>query len=183
MKIQFEQIGHVESPWKTLTGMPIQPSGARGVEGRIVLREEFAEGLFDIDGFSHLILLYHLHRVSRFKLLVTPFLDSTPRGIFATRAPLRPNPIGLSIVRLLSHKRAILHVQDVDILDGTPLIDIKPWVSDFDAVSNAHAGWYENARRDVRSYRSDSRFQPEVAPLETGQAAEKPHGQERSQGE
>lgn len=177
MTIQFEPIGRIESPWKSLAGMPIQPAGARGVEGRVVIDARWVDGLADIDGFSHLILLYHLHRVRGFKLRVTPFLDRTARGIFATRAPLRPNPLGLSIVRLVRREGRVLHIQDIDVLDGTPLIDVKPWVADFDMVRNAHAGWYESARHDVSSYRSDARFQSgEDAPTVEKQV-EKSHEQ------
>ncbi len=138
--------------------MPIQPSGAAGVRGSVEILPELVEGLRDLDGFSHIILLYHFHQVQEFKLTVLPFLDSQPRGVFATRAPVRPNPIGLSIVRLLSVEGNILHVENVDILDGTPVLDIKPYVPAFDRPPADRVGWLEQARDKVQSKRSDSRF-------------------------
>jgi tRNA-Thr(GGU) m(6)t(6)A37 methyltransferase TsaA len=116
------------------------------------------EGIKDLEGFTHVILLYHLHRVRRTDLTVTPFLGWEPRGVFATRAPTRPNPIGLSIVRLIRIEGNRLHLGDVDILDGTPLLDIKPYVPDFDRPEAARAGWLEAERGRVKSVKSDRRF-------------------------
>jgi len=138
--------------------MPIQPSGALGIRGKVVIEPQYTAGLKDLDGFSHIILLYHLHRVQGHTLTVTPFLDKQPRGLFATRAPKRPNPIGLSVVRLLEVKNEILIIEDVDILDGTPLLDIKPYIPDFDHRPGARIGWLEKSRGEVRSHRSDDRF-------------------------
>jgi tRNA-Thr(GGU) m(6)t(6)A37 methyltransferase TsaA len=137
--------------------MPIQPSRARDVEGIIEVFPEFQEGLSDLEGFSHLILLYHFHRVRGYSLRVIPFLDKEPRGIFATRAPKRPNPIGLSVVRLRGMEGNRLWVLDVDILDGTPLLDIKPYVPEFDSRSRVRIGWLEEAKRE-RKILSDDRF-------------------------
>ena len=138
--------------------MPIQPAAGVGVEGRIEVFEEFQGGLKDLDGFSHIILLYHLHRSRGFKLEVTPFLDTEKRGLFATRAPNRPNSIGLSIVRLDRIEKGVLHIQNVDILDGTPLLDIKPYVQEFDGQTDVRTGWLENARKRIARSKSDDRF-------------------------
>ena len=120
-KIEFRSIGIVHSPFFEIGGMPIQPSRSEGAKGTVEIFDEFIEGLADLDGFSHIILLFHLHRSEGYNLKVTPFLDNQPRGLFATRAPRRPNPIGLSVVRLASVENNILSIEDVDILDGTPL--------------------------------------------------------------
>ena len=156
MSIVFEPIGIIRSPFSDLAGMPIQPSQAVGVPGSIELLPELEAGLKDLDGFSHLMLLYHLHKSTDFSLEVVPFLDTVPRGLFATRAPKRPNPIGLSIVRLTAIDGPTLRIEDVDVLDGTPLLDIKPYVPAFDLRPEARSGWLEGrARREVRS---DDRF-------------------------
>ena len=152
--ITYRPIGIIHSPFKETVGMPIQAAAATGVAGSIALEPAYAEGLKDIEGFSHLILLYHLHLVREFKLTVHPYLDDRPHGIFATRAPRRPNPIGLSIVRLVGVNGAQLEIQDVDVVDGTPLLDIKPWVPEFDVREGARIGWIAGkiaAMRDVRS--------------------------------
>jgi tRNA-Thr(GGU) m(6)t(6)A37 methyltransferase TsaA len=158
MEISYRPIGIVHSPFKNIEGMPIQPAGAVRVQGWIEISPEFVEGLKDLEGFSHIILLYHFHRVQEAKLTVVPFMDSRPHGVFATRAPRRPNPIGLSIVRLLRVERNILHVENVDILDGTPLLDIKPYVPDFDQYPVERMGWLERARGKVQNKKSDDRF-------------------------
>ena len=138
--------------------MPIQPAGAAGVKGTIEVFKDFQAGLKDLDGFSHIILLYHFHRSHSFSLHLVPFLDSEPRGLFATRAPKRPNPIGLSIVQLDKIEDGVLHIQNVDILDGTPLLDIKPYVPEFDAHVKVRTGWLEKARENVSRQKSDTRF-------------------------
>jgi len=158
MEIKYRPIGVIRSPFKEIEGMPIQPKGAVGVQGTVELLPEFVDGLKDLEGFSHIILVYHFHRVRGFRLVVTPFLDTRPHGVFATRAPRRPNPIGLSVVRLISIERNILHVENVDILDGTPLLDIKPYVPEFDRPVAEGVGWLEQAKGKVRSKRSDDRF-------------------------
>ena len=124
--IVYQPVGVVTSPFTSREGMPIQASAARGVRGAIEIFAVYGEGLKDLDGFSHIILLYHFHRTRETSLTVTPFLDDRPRGVFATRSPNHPNPIGLSVVRLLSVGSLHLSIEDVDILDGTPLLDIKP---------------------------------------------------------
>ena len=158
MEINYRPIGLVHTPFKQIEGMPIQPSGAAQIQGSVEIFPEFADGLQDIEDFSHLILLYHFHRTQAPKLLVTPLLDSRSHGIFATRAPTRPNPIGLSIVRLLERAGNILQIENVDLLDGTPVLDIKPYVPEFDQNPADRIGWLEQARGQVRAKRSDDRF-------------------------
>lgn len=159
MKIEYRPIGVIHSPFKNIKGMPIQPPGGANVQGTVEVRSEFAAGLRDLEGFSHIILLYHFHQVQESRLVVTPFMDSEPRGVFATRAPKRPNPLGLSVVRLLRIEQNTLYIENVDILDGTPLLDIKPCVPEFDQPSVERVGWLERARGQVRGKRSDDRFQ------------------------
>lgn len=157
-KIEYVPIGIVRSPFKTVEGTPIQPVGARGVRGRIELREEFIAGLKDLEGFSHLILLYHFHLSRDFDLEVKPFLDTERRGIFATRAPKRPNSIGISVVKLVSIEGGCLTIEDVDVLDGTPLLDIKPYVPRFDSKDNCEIGWFAGKIQDAEKSRADERF-------------------------
>lgn len=158
MKIEFTPIGIVHSPFTELKGMPIQPPGAAGANGTVEVFEDFHPGLKDLDGFSHIILLYHFHRSHGFNLHLIPFMDTAPRGLFATRAPKRPNPIGLSVVQLNKIEDGVLHIQGVDILDGTPLLDIKPYVPEFDAQLDVRTGWLETAAKTVSGRKSDDRF-------------------------
>lgn len=138
--------------------MPIQPAGASGIRGRVELFPEYVEGLQDIEGFSHIILLYHFHRSSGFKLTVVPFLDTVPRGVFATRAPHRPNAIGMSVVKLLRVAGEVIEIENVDILDGTPLLDIKPYVPEFDGQTAFRTGWLQKTGKSAKGHRSDGRF-------------------------
>ena len=154
----FVPIGIIHTPFTDISGMPIQPTGARGIRGTVEIFSEFAEGVSDIGGFSHIFLIYAFDRSPSYKLIVTPFLDTTPRGVFATRAPRRPNAIGLSVVRLIEVKGSMLIVEDVDILDGTPLLDLKPYVPVFDSYPDASSGWLEHSARGAGSFRSDERF-------------------------
>ena len=158
MAISVTSIGIIQTPFKDIDGMPVQPSGARDVSGQLVLDPQYEEGLCDLDGFSHLILLYHFHLSNGYSLMVKPFLDTVRRGLFATRAPRRPNSIGLSIVRLNRIDGRILHILDVDMLDGTPLLDIKPYVPTFDIRSDVRAGWLEQSQERSTSLKSDQRF-------------------------
>jgi tRNA-Thr(GGU) m(6)t(6)A37 methyltransferase TsaA len=145
MKIEYRPIGVIRTPHQSTESAPIQPSRSEGARGTVELYEEFVDGLADLDGFSHVILLYHLHKVGAYRLRVKPFLDTRIRGLFATRAPWRPNPIGLSVVRLDGIEAHVLAVRDVDMLDGSPLLDIKPYVPDFDHRSGFRLGWLEVA--------------------------------------
>jgi len=158
MEIKYRAIGVIHSPFTEIEGMPIQPPGAVGVRGSVELLPELEEGLKDLEGFSHLILLYHFHRVCEARLTVVPFMDPQPHGVFATRAPKRPNPIGLSVVRLIGIEGPVLTIEGVDVLDGTPLLDLKPYVPAFDQPGDVRVGWLERAGGRVRHTRSDDRF-------------------------
>jgi tRNA-Thr(GGU) m(6)t(6)A37 methyltransferase TsaA len=138
--------------------MPIQPAGAAGVRGTIVIDEKFRAGLRDLDGFSRIILIYAFHRSQGYELEVIPFLDTVPHGIFATRAPRRPNAIGISIVQLISVNDSELVIEGVDVVDGTPLLDIKPYVPEFDCHPGEKPGWFAGCGERVRSERADERF-------------------------
>jgi tRNA-Thr(GGU) m(6)t(6)A37 methyltransferase TsaA len=158
MEVRYLPIGVIHSPFTDLEDMPIQPSGSTSPPGTGEVFPEFAQGLKDLDGFSHVILVYHFHKVHWTDDTVTPFLDSEPHGIFATRAPPRPNPIGISVVKLSKIEGNVLYFDNLDVLDGSPLLDIKPYVPDFDAPENARTGWLETVRGKVRSTKSDARF-------------------------
>ena len=142
MEFVMKPIGIIHSPFEEKGQMPIQASRSQAI-GRAELYPEFVEGLQDIDGFSHIILLYAFHHSSGYTLRVKPFLDDHERGLFSTRYPRRPNPIGLSIVHLLSRKENTLTFEGADVLNGTPLLDIKPYVPDFDQQIEVRTGWYE----------------------------------------
>lgn len=146
MKIDMTPIGLIHTPFNTVSETPIQSARSK-VEGWVEVFPEFAEGLQDIEAFSHLFLIYHLHRAGEVHLLVEPFLDNRKHGVFATRHPNRPNHIGLSIVKLISREGHRLHVQGADMLDQTPLLDIKPYVPDFDHRDAVRSGWYEHRSR------------------------------------
>jgi len=156
--IEFEPIGVIHTPFSKPEGMPIQPAGAVGVKGKVEVFEAYRDGLADLDGFSHVILLYHLHLSEGHKLRVVPFMDTVPRGVFSTRAPRRPNPIGLSVVQLDRIEDGVLYVQNVDMVDGTPLLDIKPYIPEFDHQPDIRTGWLEKARKNLSNRRSDDRF-------------------------
>jgi tRNA-Thr(GGU) m(6)t(6)A37 methyltransferase TsaA len=158
MKINYTPIGVIHSPFTETSGMPLQPSGATGVQGTVEIFDEYAAGLQDLEGFSHIMLLYHFHRSKESTLLVRPFLDRQLRGVFATRAPRRPNSIGFSVVKLVAVAGRELRIENVDVLDGTPLLDIKPYIPEADAHTVARVGWLEPARGQFGVKRSDDRF-------------------------
>ncbi|MDD5466808.1 MAG: tRNA (N6-threonylcarbamoyladenosine(37)-N6)-methyltransferase TrmO [Anaerolineales bacterium] len=158
MDVIYRPIGVIHSPFHDLAGMPIQPASESSGPGTVEVYAEFAPGLKDLEGFSHLLLITHLHAVKEARLRVTPFLDDEPHGVFATRAPTRPNPIGLSVVRLAGVRGNCLDVDGLDLLDGTPLLDIKPYVPEFDQPVEVRIGWLEAARGRARSTKSDRRF-------------------------
>lgn len=158
-QFEYEAIGVIRTPFDTPEGMPIQPTGEASTAGTVEVDDAYAAGLTDLDGFSHCILLYHFHEsADAVSLQVEPFLDDAERGVFATRAPRRPNPIGLSIVEIDEVTDTEVHVTGVDVVDGTPLLDIKPFVPAFDVPERAEAGWLEGTRDSVRSTRADDRF-------------------------
>ncbi len=156
--IELNPIGIIHSPFKELTGMPIQPAFARKTEGIVEIFEDYQDGLKDLVGFSHIMLLFHFHRSQGFRMHVVPYMDNQKRGLFATRAPRRPNPIGLSVVELLKVEDGKLHIRNVDMVDGTPLLDIKPYVPEFDLNVNVRIGWIEEARKRNANRLSDNRF-------------------------
>jgi len=156
--VTYQPIGVVRSPFTALEGMPLQTIAAQGVRGSVELEPAYAEGLKDLAAFSHLILLTHLHHMSGYSLEVTPYLDDQPHGIFATRFPRRPDPIGLSVVRLIAIHDATLVIEDVDLLDGTPVLDLKPYVPAFDSRDTERIGWFTGRIERVHTTRSDNRF-------------------------
>jgi tRNA-Thr(GGU) m(6)t(6)A37 methyltransferase TsaA len=151
-------IGVIRTPFERPEGTPIQPSRAAGARGTVEVLPEFADGLADLDGFSHIIVLYAFHASEGFTLRVIPFLDVQPRGVFATRAPRRPNPIGVSVLELRGIHGSILEVANVDIIDGTPLLDIKPYVPQFDCGSNVRIGWLTGKSHIEGAGLADDRF-------------------------
>jgi tRNA-Thr(GGU) m(6)t(6)A37 methyltransferase TsaA len=157
-RIQYKPIGIIRSPFKDTKGMPIQTTGAKGVRGKVVIEPEYVDGLRDIEGFSHIILIYHFHLSKGFSLVVKPFMDDRLHGVFATRAPRRPNSIGFSVVRLIRMEGWTLHIEDVDIVDGTPLLDIKPFVPKFDVVKVERIGWLSKRAGKAGKVKADGRF-------------------------
>ena len=156
--VKYEPIGIIHSPFEDPKGMPIQPAGAQGISGTVELQAEYEDGLKDLEGFSHIILIYHFHLSRGYSLQVKPFLDDTPRGVFAVRAPRRPNSIGISVVRLEKIEGTTLYISNVDIVDSTPLLDIKPYVPDFDGVKDVRIGWLVNRSDQAVHKRADERF-------------------------
>jgi tRNA-Thr(GGU) m(6)t(6)A37 methyltransferase TsaA len=157
MKLTCRPIGVINTPYRKPKGTPIQPTGALGVEGTVEVFPEYTGGLKDLDGFSHVILLYYFHLSGEYSLTVRPYMDKEAKGVFATRFPGRPNPIGLSIVRLKGINGRFLRIMDVDIVDGTPLLDIKPYVPAFDHREDVRIGWLTKRAVKVRNTKSDGR--------------------------
>ncbi len=157
--ITYRQIGVIHSEHVTAENTPIQPAYAKGCKGRAEIYPEFAEGLCDLDGFSHIYLVYHLHRAGSGKLKIKPFLQDIERGVFATRSPHRPNPIGLSIVELVGREGNVLHFDCADILDGTPLLDIKPYTARFDRIDTTRNGWQDDIDDQTARQRGRRDFQ------------------------
>jgi tRNA-Thr(GGU) m(6)t(6)A37 methyltransferase TsaA len=156
--IIYKPIGAIHSPFKEPREAPIQSACAWDIAGTVEIFPEYSEGLADLEGFSHIILLYHFHLSKVFSLKVKPYLDEQLRGVFATRAPARPNPIGMSIVRLVKIEGEKLCIRDVDILDGTPLLDIKPYVPEFDSRNAEKIGWLSGKIEELPETRDDGRF-------------------------
>jgi len=157
--IAYWPIGIIRSPFTQRQGMPIQAAFAQGVSGTVELEPQYVDGLKDLDGFSHIILLYHFHLSEGYQLQVRPFLDEETHGVFAMRAPNRPNAIGISVVRLERIEGTKLYVSDLDIVDGTPLLDIKPYVPRFDDRSNVRIGWLEKRIHRANTKKADGRFE------------------------
>ena len=161
MNINLKQIATINSPFCSLVNMPVQPKGAHDTYASIKFKSEFVEGLRDLDGFSHVYLIYYFHKVKEPKLSVIPFNDKTdtPRGVFSTRTPMHPNSLGLSIVELVSVDKDIVTVKGIDILDGTPLLDIKPYIENFDKIeTDVKSGWMNSSLDEVKMKKSDDRF-------------------------
>lgn len=171
-RLVLEPIGVIHSGHQVPGKTPIQPVCAQGSPGRVEVFEPYAEGLDDIEGYSHLHLIYWLHRADEVAgsvagsspLKVVPFLDDVPRGVFATRTPVRPNPLGLSIVRLVERRGRELLVEDLDVLDGTPLLDIKPYVEGFDLRVGTRGGWTEQVSTETFRARGERRTGEDRSP-------------------
>ncbi len=157
--IEYAPIGIVNSPFNEPIGMPIQPIGALGTTGSVEVFPEFADGLADLEGFSHIILLYHFHRTNGFCLRIKPFLDKVRRGVFATRAPRRPNGIGLSVLELAGVEDNLAHVRNLDVLNGTPVLDIKPYVPRFDVWPADRIGWFTGQDERAAHFCSDATYE------------------------
>ncbi len=157
-EIKYKPIGVIHSPFKVPKGTPIQPAGAKGIDGTVEVFPEYIEGLKDVEGFSHIFLIYHFHLSKKVLLKVKPYMDNEVHGVFAMRGPSRPNPIGISIVQLVGIEGTILHIQDVDIVDGTPLLDIKPYVPKFDIRKVEKVGWLEKNVHKLSATKDDGRF-------------------------
>lgn len=158
-EINYKPIGIIHTPFKNIEGMPIQPSGAEGVKGVVELEPEYSDGLKDIEGFSHIILIFHFHLSKGFSLIVKPFIDNKRHGVFATRAPRRPNQIGISIVKLIKVEGSKLYIENIDVVDGTPLLDIKPYIPKFDEqTGNIKIGWLTGKAEKVHQIKADKRF-------------------------
>lgn len=156
--ITFQPIGIVHSPFKNPEGTPIQPIAAIDTEAIIEVFPEFSKGLTDLEGFSHIYILFHLHLAKKKELMVVPFLDNTAHGVFATRSPGRPNSIGISVVcldKIIDNK---LYVKNIDILDGSPVLDIKPYIPQFDVFNTTKNGWYDNKKTKLEEQKDDGRF-------------------------
>lgn len=145
MHFEFKQIGVIHSPFKTKEECPVQGLAAPGGKGSVEVFPEYEEALRDIESFTHIILFYIFDRAGETLLIRKPFLDDNPHGIFATRHPCRPNSLGMSVVKLEKRNKNILEIREIDVLDNTPLIDIKPYVPKFDYRENAGNGWVENS--------------------------------------
>lgn len=156
--VSFEPIGIIRTPHQNIEGTPIQPKGAMGVEGHIELQPKLSEGLKDLQNFSHAYLIYVLDRCAGYKLTTIPFMDTEEHGIFATRSPKRPCPIGLSIVKLVSVDGNIIKIENADMLDKTPLLDIKPYVPEMDNFETEKNGWLEKNHHKSNYIKADKRF-------------------------
>jgi len=157
-QITYNPIGIIHSPFKTPAGTPIQYKPAQGIKGKVIVEDEYKEGLKDLEEFSDIILIYHFNLTKGYSLMVKPYMDDNLHGVFATRAPKRPNSIGLSVVKLLKIKGGTLEIEGVDIIDGTPLLDIKPYVPDFDIRQVEKIGWLEKVIHELPVKKADRRF-------------------------
>ena len=157
-EIRYEPIGTIHTPFRDRANVPIQTIGGVGIKGTIDIKPEYERCLKDLQEFSHIILIYHFHLSKGYSPEVKPFMDDQLRGVFSTRAPKRPNPIGFSVVRLVKIVGRTLHIEDLDIVDGTPLLDIKPYIPKIDAHMVERLGWAENKVERFPNVKADSRF-------------------------
>jgi len=158
-EIIINPIGIIHTPHTDIKNMPIQPIAAEGIRGYIKVEPEYVAGLKDLEGFSHITLLYRFHKINGYDLEVIPFMDTVPHGIFATRSPKRPNAIGTSTVKIISVEGDTIHIEQADMLDGSPLIDIKPFYPRYDNRMDVKIGWLEKNRdMPLEKLRSDERF-------------------------
>lgn len=161
MNFTLKPLATIHTPFKELVNMPIQPRGAQDVYATIEFDSIYEEGLKDLDGFSHLYLIYYFHKLKEPALTVIPYNDktNTPRGVFATRSPMHPNNLGLSVVELVKVEDNIVTVKGIDVLDGTPLLDIKPYIENFDKIEGkTKSGWMQSSHQEVALKKSDDRF-------------------------
>ena len=156
--VRYNPIGIIHSSLKNPSGAPLQSVIANNVKGTLNIFPKYVSGLKDLAEFSHLFLIYHFHLSRKVSLRVQPYLDNREHGVFATRAPARPNPIGLSVVRLRAVKRNKIYVEGLDVVDGTPLLDIKPYVPQFDARRVQSIGWYKGKLSRLHRTKADRRF-------------------------
>lgn len=157
-EITYQPIGIIHTPHKEAEGTPIQPKGAKGITGKVEVYSEYEEGLKDLEGFSHIILLFHCHRSGNYSLRQKPYMDDEEHGVFAMRGPSRPNPIALSVVKLKAVQGNTLEIENVDIINGTPLLDIKPYVPEFDQNQVERIGWLGEKVQKLTDTRDDGRF-------------------------
>ncbi len=157
-EIRYKPIGIIHSGFKKKEGVPIQPTGASRIKGKVEIFPKYILGLKNLEGFSYIYLIYHFHLSKGYSLFIKPFMDDKKHGVFATHAPRRPNAIGLSVIRLISIKDNILEVENMDIIDGTPLLDIKPYIPSFVENKNINIGWLSKKPYQVYIHRSDKRF-------------------------
>lgn len=157
--IEIEPIGIIRSPFKNKKDMPVQAAGEKAAPAEVCLYPRYTAGIRDLDGFSHIILIYYFHKVETCKLIVTPYLDTHQRGVFATRAPVRPTPIGFSVVEIDRIEENSIYIKKIDVLDETPLLDIKPFIPEVDIPRTpVRTGWLENLSKNFAHTSSDDRF-------------------------
>jgi len=175
--IKYKEIGVIHSPFTSLERMPVQPIAAKGVKGTIEIHKKFLDGLQDLEKFQYIYLFYHFNKAETCKLKVIPFMDDKPHGIFATRAPIRPNPIGISVVYLIKIENNILYVEDIDIMDNTPLLDIKPFIPQVDNRMSKKIGWLQG-KENIFQTQSDARFI--INKLNLNEKSSNPHKKQTS---
>ncbi len=158
--VSYKPIGILRTPHTISKKTPIQPVYAKGIRAKAIIHQQYVDGLQDIEGFSHVVLIYHLHKAKEPHLIIKPYMQDIFRGVFATRSPHRPNPIGMSVVKLIRHDGNVLEVEDIDILDDTPLLDIKPYIARFDILPDIRSGWQQEIDEDTAQRRGRREYDP-----------------------